>query len=657
LKLCRQRPETHARGVGSLLACLMLVAAGAPAAAAQPAAPAARPNILWLSSEDNGPHLGAYGDDFADTPNLDELATRGLRYDVVWSNAPVCAPARTTIITGVHATSLGAQHMRSSVRLPPGFELFPFYLRQAGYYTSNNAKEDYNLEGWGIADEGSAARGRVWDESSREAHWRKRPDGAPFFSVFNYGVTHESQIRRRPHTPVHDPAGVRLPAYHPDTPEVRGDWAQYYDKMTVMDAQVGERLRELERDGLADDTIVFYWGDHGIGLPRGKRTPLDSGLRVPLIVYVPPAYRHLASDEYEPGGGTDRPVAFVDFAATMLSVAGIEPPAHFQGRAFLGSFQKSPKRYLFGYRGRMDERYDLARSVRDGRWVYVRNYHPHRGWGQFVYYMFETPTTQVWNRMWLDGELTPEQSVFWSPSRPFEELYDLEADPDEVHNLASSREHRRELERLREVLDAHLAGSVDLGFMPEAEMLERSRADSPWQAGRDPSRYDFEQVHAAAKRAAADESGAVGELRRLLESDDALLRYWGATGLLIRRAEAVEGAESDLVQALGDPSPSVRIVAAEALVRWGTEVHRRRSLEVLLALADLEDVPVSVAMFALNALDATGERAAGVLPRLKVLPTDHEKVSRKLAGNVPRLLERILDQGSRESSPTSPSAP
>ena len=233
--------------------------------------------------------MGAYGDSFADTPNLDALAERGMRYNKAWSNAPVCAPARTTIISGLFPTATGSQHMRSRTRLPDGFRFFPQLLRQAGYYTSNNAKEDYNLE----------KPGPVWDESSREAHWRNRSHGQPFFAVFNVGLTHESQIRLRPHTPVHDPAGVALPAYYPDTPEVRQDWAQYYDKMTEMDAVMGQRLAELEADGLADSTIVFYWGDHGIGLPRGKRTALDSGLRVPLIVSIrrPSAIWHQKAGE------------------------------------------------------------------------------------------------------------------------------------------------------------------------------------------------------------------------------------------------------------------------------------------------------------------------------------------------------------------------
>ncbi|MFN0167663.1 MAG: sulfatase-like hydrolase/transferase [Bryobacteraceae bacterium] len=228
--------------------------AGALAGGTLLAAPSKpRPNILWITCEDIGPHLGAYGDRYADTPNLDRLAERSLRYRTCWSNAPVCAPARTTIISGVYPTSTGSEHMRSNTRMPPGMRMYPQILREAGYYASNNVKEDYNLE----------KPGQVWDDSSNRAHWRNRKSGQPFFSIFNFTITHESQIRSRPHTLVHDPAKAPLPSYHPDRPEVRHDWAQYYDNITTMDGMAGKVLAELQRDGLAEDTIVFFSGDHG----------------------------------------------------------------------------------------------------------------------------------------------------------------------------------------------------------------------------------------------------------------------------------------------------------------------------------------------------------------------------------------------------------
>lgn len=231
-----------------------------------------RPNILWITCEDTGPQLGCYGDPYANTPNLDRLASRGILYSHAWSNAPVCAPARTTIISGVYPTATGSEHMRSFTRLAPGMKMYPQFLREAGYYTGNNAKEDYNLAKPG---------GEVWDDSNAKAHWRRRKPGQPFFQIFNIEDSHESQIRKRPHTLIHDPAKVRIPAYHPDTPETRRDWAQDYDNITTVDGKAGKILADLEGDGLAEDTIVFFYGDHGSGMPRSKRWPYNSGLQVP----------------------------------------------------------------------------------------------------------------------------------------------------------------------------------------------------------------------------------------------------------------------------------------------------------------------------------------------------------------------------------------
>ncbi len=345
-----------------------------------------RPNILWISSEDNGPHLGCYGDSYAVTPHLDKFAGRSLRYTRASSNAPVCAPARTTIISGIYPPSTGSENMRSEVNLPAQFKMFPQYLRAKGYYCTNSSKEDYNLK----------KPGQVWDQSNKKAHWKNRADGQPFFAVFNYTISHESKIRNEidDKDRLHDPAGVRIPAYHPDTPEVRKDWAQYNDRITMMDKQCGDALQEIEEAGLAEDTIIFYWGDHGSGMPRSKRWPYNSGLHVPLMAHFPEKWKHLAPDEYKPGGTSDRMVGFVDFAPTTLSIAGIKPKNWMQGHAFAGEFEKASPEFSYGFRGRMDERVDLVRTVMGKRYIYLRQYMPHRIYGQHINYMFVTPTTQ-----------------------------------------------------------------------------------------------------------------------------------------------------------------------------------------------------------------------------------------------------------------------
>lgn len=590
------------------------------------------PNVLWLTSEDNGPHLGAYGDTFADTPHLDALAAGGVIFTNAWSNAPVCAPARTTIISGMYPTGLGAQHMRSMVPLPPGMLMFPQVLGEAGYFTTNNVKEDYNL----------VKPGTVWHESSRQAHWRNRPDSTqPFFAVFNFTTTHESQIRMRPHTPVHDPAKVRVPAYHPDTPEVRLDWAQYYDKLTEMDAQAGEILRQLEEDGLTERTIVFYYGDHGPGMPRSKRWTYDSGLRVPLIVYVPERYRNLAPEDWTPGGRSDRPVGFIDLAPTVLSLAGIEPPAHMQGQAFMGRFAAPARAFNYGFRDRMDERLDMTRAVKKDRYVYVRNYHPHTPYGQFLWYMFETPTTRVWKSLFDQGALNEAQAAFWKP-KPAEELYDLAADPDETENLAGSVDHQQILEELREAERRWVTQTRDLGFLPEAEMHTRSGSDAPYVMGHDPNRYPIERILPAAELAASLNPDVVPEVVALLSDEDSAVRYWGVMGLLMRGTAVVVRERESLIDALEDPAPTVRVAAAEALGRFGSDADAVLALDVLLAHADPVENGIYLAVQALNAVDQMDSRAARARARVAALPDVDPQADARMENYVARLKEKIL---------------
>ncbi len=594
-------------------------------------APSGPPNILWITSEDNGPHLGAYGDEFADTPNLDSVAEKGMIYTNAWANAPVCAPARTTIIAGVFPTSLGAQHMRSMVKMPDGMKMYPQYLREAGYYCTNNSKEDYNL----------VKPGEVWDESSPQAHFRKRAEGQPFFAIFNFTTSHESQIRKRPHTPVHDPAKVPIPAYHPDVPEVRQDWAQYYDKMTEMDAQAGEILAQLEEDGLADSTIVFYYGDHGAGIARSKRYPYNSGLLVPMIVYFPEKYKHLAPAEYQPGGSSSRPVAFVDLAPTLLSLVGIEPPEYMQGQAFLGPYATQPREFNYGFRGRMDERYDLMRTIRDDRYIYIRNYNPHRIYGQYVAYLFQTPTTQVWHQLYEEGKLEPPQTYFWE-TKPYEELYDLQEDPDETVNLIDRADLQPIADKLRAALDAHLAEIRDVGFLPEAEFHQRSGERTPYTMARTEGLYPMEEIKAAAELAASMKPGVDDELKRLLTHTDAAVRYWGVMGFLMRGQDSVMANRAALLPLLDDPADVVKIAAGEALGRYGTNADARKALDVLVSYADPEENGIFRAMLAMNAIDYMDARAAPAQSKIAAIAEADPNVDRRLQNYVARLKEKTL---------------
>jgi len=344
-------------------------------AAVEPSEPG-KPNILWITCEDTSPYLRCYGAALAVTPNLDRLAGQSILYTNAYATAPVCAPSRSCLITGVYATSLGTQHLRSDVAIPRRIEPFPKLLRAAGYYCSNNFKEDYNFKDV-----------TIWDDSSPTAHWRHRRAGLPFFSVFNIMTTHQGQIngsdaeffakytsRLKPEER-HDPRLIALPPYYPDTPMVRKIWARYYDLITCMDQQVGEILAQLEADGLADSTIVFFFADHGLGIPRFKRTLYDSGLRVPLMVRFPARYQRLAP--LASGGRTDQLVSFVDFAPTVLKLAGVSIPSHMQGQPFLGDGPASSpagaglkpglpakaveREYIFATHSRVDEAYETPR--------------------------------------------------------------------------------------------------------------------------------------------------------------------------------------------------------------------------------------------------------------------------------------------------------
>ena len=539
-----------------------------------------RPNILWITCEDMGPHIGCFGDTFAKTPVLDGLAERGLRYRRCWSNAPVCAPARTTIISGMYPPALGAEHMRSEIGMGAGRKMFPQLLREAGYYTSNSSKEDYNL----------TLTGKVWDESSGRAHWRNRAPGQPFFSVFNHVGTHESQIRTRPHEWKHSFEGVRVPAYHPDVKEVRQDWAQYYDNIEGMDTWAGGILKQLAEDGLAEDTIVFFYSDHGSGMPRNKRWPYDSGLRVPLILSVPEKFGALRPAEYKAGGETARPISFVDLAPTVLRLAGAGAAPYHQGVDFTAG---KAREYVFGFRGRMDERYDMVRTAFDGRYVYVRNYMPHKIYGQHIAYMFETPTTRVWKELYDAGKLNAAQRKFWE-RKPFEELFDVSKDRDEVVNLAGTE--LGVLGRMRKALDEWIVSTGDRGFLPEAELHVEGRI------------YDVGRVKGMADKAAS----LVGPppVAGLKDSDSAV-RYWAVLGHIMR------GKSAGLMP--GDASASVRAVAAEAEGCFGKDA--RGAAEALLALGDASKHGVYVAMLALNGLAAMGARApADVRAKVKLLP-------------------------------------
>ena len=590
------------------------------------------PNILWLSTEDIGPHLGCYGDKVAKTPNLDALAKKGMAYDVAWSNYPVCAPARTTIITGIYAAAHASGHMRCSVPLDQNLKMFPQYLREAGYYCTNKSKEDYNLQ----------KPDKVWDQSNGKAHYRKRAKGQSFFSVFNLTKTHESQIRKRPHDLKTDPKSIELAPYYPDTPEVREDWGQYYDNIAWMDNWVGDQLEQLEKAKQSDNTIIIFFGDHGSGMPRHKRYAGSSGMRIPLIVYFPEKLKHLAPKEYEPGKHSKRPVGFVDLAPTMLSLANIEPPKEMQGHAFAGKHQTESPKYVYGFRSRMDERVDCSRSIGDGRYVYIRNFMPHLPHGQFIGYQQQTPTTKIWNRMYDNGKLNEVQSYFWGPKH-HEEFYDLQADPHETKNLAISPPNENvaaELEKFRSALkDALVNEVIDLEMIPEPQTGFATRENSMF-AKRENS--NIKAVVEAAMMASDRTIPTLKIMENMTNGNSKIdaVRHWLSVGMLIRGETAFKSGNTQLLKMLDDKVVTVRINAAEVLAKFGSESDKEKALNVLIEAADMTKSDFFSAVWALNAISRLGDKAKSILPKIKDLPRKAQNMKRG-GDYVARLIEQF----------------
>ncbi len=450
------------------------------------------PNILWISIEDTGQQVEPY-DAYARTPNLARLAKEGVTFLEAYSHSPVCAPTRSGIITGMYPTAIGTHHMRSRMVPPPYVRAFPEYLRELGYYTTNNAKTDYNFE----------VPVTAWDESSRNAHWKNRPDPEqPFFAVFNLGSSHEGSVRRQfaartadPGKAIHDASRLPLPPYYPDTPKAREAWAAYYDVVTMTDQTIGELLAELEDAGLSDETLVVFWGDHGAGLARAKRWIYDAGLKVPLIMRWP--------GQIEPNTLRSDFVQFLDLAPTMIAAAGGTPPEHFHGRVIVSENQGEEPKHLFHGRDRMDERYDMVRGVRDRRFLYVRNFESHRPWVQFMRTPSQGPVYQELGRMQDEGSLAPLVAPFMGSDKPFEELYDVVADPHQVHNLAPDDRYAATLERMRSVLVDWMIAMDDKGLVPEPELYRRM--------------YENEESEVTAKPIATQRKGADGALRVTLE--------------------------------------------------------------------------------------------------------------------------------------------
>ncbi|HUT14510.1 MAG TPA: sulfatase-like hydrolase/transferase [Thermoguttaceae bacterium] len=537
-----------------------------------------RPNFLWILSEDNSKHyMKLFDENGAPAPNIEKLASQGLVFDHAFCNAPVCSVARTTLITGLYAPRVGTQfHRRSkTATLPDGWRMFPAYLREAGYYATNNSKKDYN----------AVELAGVWDASSGSATWRDRPSkDTPFFHMQSFGASHESSLhfseKQIDFSALGtDPKSVAVAPYHPDTDLFRYTYARYHDRIGAVDQFVGKMVDQLAEDGLLEDTFIFYFGDNGGVLPGSKGYIYESGLHVPLVVRVPENWKHLV----DAGRGTRVQgfVSFADFGPTLLQLAGVPLPKHFDGKPFLGKdvtlAEVDARDEAFGYADRFDEKYDLCRSLRKGRYKYIRHYQAFYPDALQNNYRYKMLAYQQWRTLYREGKLDAAQRRFFEP-KPVEVLYDLQTDPYEVNNLAGDPAHAEVLAQMRGLMQQRVKGMPDLSFYPESYLVEHAM-DAPVAFGQQHAEQIARLVDVA-DLSLLPAAEAVPKLEKALASSNPWERYWALIACSCLGDDAKELAEAAQAR-LDDPELLVRVRAAEFLGIIGAADPRPTLRDVL----------------------------------------------------------------------------
>ena len=518
-----------------------------------------RPNILWITSEDNSIYwVGCYGSQNAKTPNIDQLAAEGFRYTHCFDNAAVCAPTRSTWITGHYAISLGTQPMRSRYAIP--HDRIPYYpdqLKKAGYFVGNGGKTDYNIGGRDDKD--------TWTGGGS---WEKRQADQPFFTIKNIGDSHESRAFPKDTPTESDPATMTLHAYHPDLPEVRQTYARYADAIANMDRKVGEVIASLKKDGLDDDTIIVYCSDHGGVIARSKRFLYSSGTHCPLIVRIPEKWKNWWPAE-KPGMTVDRIVSFVDMPKTWLSLAGAVIPDSYQGSIFLGPGTEPAPKYHLSFRERADEACDMVRGMRDERFAYIRNYMPWAPNGQQLRYMYTMRATQAWHQHHQEGKTDAITGRFFRP-RVSEEFYDTVEDFDNVHNLINNPASQKKIAELRAALRKRQLELFDSGLLPEAMRVRRAEENglTIYEMVRDPKLYPLERYLDLSDLALSRDPKHLDVFVEALSDADEGIRYWGICGLFLLEENA-KPARATIEKALNDDAGEVCMMAAWAMDRMG----------------------------------------------------------------------------------------
>lgn len=565
-----------------------------------------QPNILWLTCEDNNVNwVGCYGNPHAETPNIDALAAEGFQYMHCYANAPVCAPSRSTWITGVHALSMGTHPMRSRYPIPHDrISYYPDLLKKVGYYVGNARKTDYNI--------GGRSDGDAWDTS--KVDWTELKKQQPFFMVINNTKSHESRAFGDVNNTAHSPDDVRLAKYHPDIPDIRKNYAHYHDQMKKMDADIGLALEELERSGLAENTIVVHNSDHGGVIARSKRFLFNSGTHCPLIIRIPEKFKHLRPGK--PGSRVDRLVSFIDMTKTWLTICGAETPEYLQGKVFLGS-EAEAREYHVSFRARMDERCDNVRAIRDQRFLYIRNYMPYAPWGQHLNYLWTMRATKAWEEHHQAGETDAVTGRFFG-TKPMHELYDTTVDPDNVNNLVDDPKYATEVARLSKALDEWQLKHFDAGLLPESEIVKRSEDSGTtiYDMVRDPSLYDLKGYQEASARALARKQSDLAGLYRDLSHSDSGIRYWAIVGCF--NLQETASLDMDAIRGrLEDESHHVRIMAAWILHRNGDRTAAQECWNELLRDSSYASLKI------FNIIDWIGEGTEPYLEAMKACEFHH----------------------------------
>jgi arylsulfatase A-like enzyme len=593
--------------------------------------PETKPNILWIVVEDMSLHWSCYGETVIRTPNIDRLAAEGARFMNAFVTGPVCSPSRSAMITGMYQTTIGAHHHRSSypgskIHLPQRIKLVPEYFKERGYYTVNGGPKTtvYHPE-LGHSDKklGKTDYNFVWDPAIYDDNdWKNRASGQPFFA--------QIQLRGGKHrgakvpNPV-DPADVKIPPYYPDHPVIREDWARYLNSAIHLDIQVGEILKRLEDEGIADSTAVFLWTDHGISHARGKQFLYDEGIQVPLIVRWPGVIK--------PGTMRNDLVSHIDIAATSLYMAGTPIPDYMQGRSLFGPARK-PRHYIFVARDRCDETLDCIRCIRTERHKYIRNFYPDRSHLQPNRYKEGKQIIKTIRRLFVEGKLDPIQARVLVPTRPVEELYDLENDPQEINNLADSPQHGNTLKRMGAILMKHMLETNDMGLIPEPELEVlakdvQSRFDILRQKENTETLKQILSLAELRRKNLTD----TGDMVAALQDKRPSVRWWAAR-LIGNMGSEAKAAEAVLIGALKDGSAGVRVEAARALCKMDLDDE---GLPVLLT--ELKNSDQVVRHYAALALEDIGRKAGPALEAIKAAKDDKYGYVRRLADRLVRVLE------------------